>query len=186
MNDFQYTHHTILAVANYFHGSGIDCRWNIFIVPGGWECLNSYHVMNNDGMYVGYIDFAVCVSRQGEVDVFINKEEADNLAFFNKDEDGESTIFVDDLDDIIFEGWKNAERIIQNQMEMKIKTEGCELIFDLGLALDHVPGEGLDIRKLDNIQSLQRGNVSIFMMGDGLTLNEKWQYYYTVGYHGYR
>ena len=41
------------------HGSGIDCDW-VFNVDGKYLCANnSYHVMNDNGMYCGYIDFIV-------------------------------------------------------------------------------------------------------------------------------
>ena len=41
------------------HGSGIDCKWKFDITNKAIECKNSYHVMNDNGMYSGYIDFTV-------------------------------------------------------------------------------------------------------------------------------
>lgn len=42
------------------HGSGIDSDWNIeFLKNSNIVCHNSYHCMNNNGYYDGWIDFRV-------------------------------------------------------------------------------------------------------------------------------
>lgn len=42
------------------HGSGIDCKWNIRQVDGlKFECDNSFHAMDANGYYCGYVDFTV-------------------------------------------------------------------------------------------------------------------------------
>ena len=41
------------------HGSGIDCKWNIDLQSLYIICNNSYHRMNENGCYCGYIDFSV-------------------------------------------------------------------------------------------------------------------------------
>lgn len=41
------------------HGSGIDCKWIIDYTKKGVNLQNSYHVMNENGYYTGYIDFTV-------------------------------------------------------------------------------------------------------------------------------
>lgn len=43
------------------HGSGIDCDWSFDITNKAIYCYNSYHVMNDNGCYNGYIDFAVII-----------------------------------------------------------------------------------------------------------------------------
>lgn len=43
------------------HGSGIDCKWEFNIAENRILCDNSYHCMNENGMYCGYIDFTVCI-----------------------------------------------------------------------------------------------------------------------------
>ena len=43
------------------HGSGIDCEWDFEIDKGNLICSNSYHVMNDNGMYNGYIDFKLII-----------------------------------------------------------------------------------------------------------------------------
>lgn len=40
-------------------GSGIDCKWDIEILENSILCKNSYHKVNENGMYNGYINFAV-------------------------------------------------------------------------------------------------------------------------------
>jgi hypothetical protein len=42
-------------------GSGIDCKWKITDKGSYFKCENSYHVMNDIGNYVGYIDFSVII-----------------------------------------------------------------------------------------------------------------------------
>lgn len=41
------------------HGSGIDCAWRVEPMRDGVECFNSFHMMNENGMYDGYADFSV-------------------------------------------------------------------------------------------------------------------------------
>ena len=50
---------TLLDVLS--HGSGIDCNWKIEINPKNITCYNSFHNMNSDGYYCGYIDFRVII-----------------------------------------------------------------------------------------------------------------------------
>lgn len=42
------------------HGSGIDCDWEFSEQKDGKiVCKNSWHLMNEDGYYIGYIDFSI-------------------------------------------------------------------------------------------------------------------------------
>jgi len=42
------------------HGSGIDCKWAFkYLDNGKIKCSNSWHVMNDVGFYMGYVDFSV-------------------------------------------------------------------------------------------------------------------------------
>jgi hypothetical protein len=42
------------------HGSGIDCEWILKLTtPTRVNARNSYHCMNEDGYYDGYVDFTV-------------------------------------------------------------------------------------------------------------------------------
>lgn len=42
------------------HGSGIDCDWEFSEQKDGkLVCKNSYHVMNDAGYYMGFIDFSI-------------------------------------------------------------------------------------------------------------------------------
>lgn len=49
---------------NLPHGSGIDGRWAIYKKKGYYKCLNSYHVMNENGMYNGWADFSIIISKR--------------------------------------------------------------------------------------------------------------------------
>jgi hypothetical protein len=46
------------------HGGGIDCKWNIEKKGNGLDfvCSNSFHVMDQNGYYCGYVDFSVYVN----------------------------------------------------------------------------------------------------------------------------
>lgn len=48
------------------HGSGIDCDWSGHMPDNGRYVYfaNSYHVMSEYGMYIGYQDFTVRVDRE--------------------------------------------------------------------------------------------------------------------------
>lgn len=41
------------------HGSGIDCKWEFDYTNKGVFASNSWHRMNGNGMYCGYIDFTI-------------------------------------------------------------------------------------------------------------------------------
>ena len=41
------------------HGSGIDCKWEFDFTDKLIVCRNSWHKMNENGMYCGYIDFEI-------------------------------------------------------------------------------------------------------------------------------
>ena len=42
------------------HGSGVDCSWDVWVKsPREIHFHNSYHAMNENGMYCGYHDFKV-------------------------------------------------------------------------------------------------------------------------------
>jgi hypothetical protein len=46
------------------HGSGIDCQWSVYRCANGVVYFhNSYHAMNENGMYDGYYDFKVTLFR---------------------------------------------------------------------------------------------------------------------------
>ena len=46
--------------AELFHGSGIDCDWDIHVNSRGkMVCHNSYHAMDENGYYAGWADFSV-------------------------------------------------------------------------------------------------------------------------------
>lgn len=44
------------------HGSGIDCTWEIELKKEFIICKNSWHLMNENGYYDGYIDFTIKVN----------------------------------------------------------------------------------------------------------------------------
>ena len=64
---------TDLLMEKLPHGSGIDCDWVIHLDNASYfiVCTNSYHVMNENGMYNGFIDFRVVIIL-GRRDIFGN------------------------------------------------------------------------------------------------------------------
>ncbi len=44
------------------HGSGIDIAWYFDFTDKAIFCQNSYHLMNDNGFYIGWIDFQVKIS----------------------------------------------------------------------------------------------------------------------------
>ena len=52
--------HVLLAILP--HGSGIDCNWNFdWFDNGKVRASNSFHCMNDAGMYDGYADFSLVI-----------------------------------------------------------------------------------------------------------------------------
>jgi hypothetical protein len=50
-----------LNIANSVHGSGIDSDWILSSNGKKVYLNNSYHVMNDDGYYDGYMDFKITI-----------------------------------------------------------------------------------------------------------------------------
>jgi hypothetical protein len=50
----------LVALVNALpHGSGIDSDWHVEVAQNGnVRCCNSYHAMDDNGMYCGYRDFS--------------------------------------------------------------------------------------------------------------------------------
>ena len=44
------------------HGSGINCDWSLEMKRDRLIASNSYHVMNENGYYVGYADFSLAMT----------------------------------------------------------------------------------------------------------------------------
>lgn len=54
----------VLLIANSFHGSGIDCDWELTENKTSYVLCNSYHCMNDNGYYDGYLDFVVIMNKK--------------------------------------------------------------------------------------------------------------------------
>jgi hypothetical protein len=80
------------------HGSGIDCKWHVEVSPSGnVVCSNSFHLMDENGMYDGWQDFTVTLFRhkrdrlhpltgpcEGQVQVIARKGDWDFRLTFQK------------------------------------------------------------------------------------------------------
>lgn len=53
-----------LNIANTYHGSGIDCDWYLKETQRYFVLSNSFHVMDDNGMYDGYMDFNVLIDKR--------------------------------------------------------------------------------------------------------------------------
>ena len=50
------------------HGSGIDCKWEIEENSKSFLAKNSYHLMDENGFYCGYIDFSLRIPKDNPYD----------------------------------------------------------------------------------------------------------------------
>lgn len=54
------------------HGSGIDCKWEYSEQKDGKiVCNNSFHYMNDNGYYMGYLDFSIRFFRNNPTDFIL-------------------------------------------------------------------------------------------------------------------
>lgn len=61
--------HVLLAILP--HGSGIDCTWNFeWFDNGKVRASNSYHCMNDVGMYDGFADFSLVIPTNQPMSAF--------------------------------------------------------------------------------------------------------------------
>jgi len=61
------TKNHIKKISEICHGAGIDAIWYIEEKENGsFICSNSFHVMNDAGFYIFWIDFELLVNKNGE------------------------------------------------------------------------------------------------------------------------
>jgi hypothetical protein len=99
------------------HGSGIDCDWTIeHTYALRFTCNNSFHAMDNNGFYCGYVDFQVTLDLEKQsFDVSVSKEDIQAIskdyevdsseAGGDEDDlyDDNPAPYLDDIDDILYE-----------------------------------------------------------------------------------
>ena len=61
------TMETVREVCEELSGSGIDDRWSFFDTRTSFRACNSFHVMNENGYYVAWVDFAVIFYKKRDV-----------------------------------------------------------------------------------------------------------------------
>lgn len=89
------------------HGSGIDCNWEWIECEGEYIAFyNSWHAMDSNGFYCGYVPFEVIITYINDefhFDVSVDNERIDAIvADYEVDENGESNApFLDNLGDVI-------------------------------------------------------------------------------------
>jgi hypothetical protein len=84
------------------HGSGIDCDWRIEYKDGFLYASNSWHAMDPNGYYCGYVDFTAKIDELGQlVDVDVNEHQIEDIT--SDYEDSADAPYLDDLDDYLFE-----------------------------------------------------------------------------------
>lgn len=101
------------------HGSGIDATWKIeHLVNLTFRCDNSYHAMDQNGMYCGWVDFSVVFdAHTNNFDVTVNQEDIGAIAKeYDIDEknateeeleewnENNACPYLGDLDEYIYEG----------------------------------------------------------------------------------
>lgn len=102
------------------HGSGIDCKWNIERKGNGLDfvCSNSFHVMDQNGYYCGYVSFDVYINverpwhsynvevSQTDIDAIYSEYAVGEEATDEEIEDWNETNacpYLDELEDDIFQ-----------------------------------------------------------------------------------
>jgi len=77
------------------HGSGIDSDWYISFNPDAMTCENSFHILNENGFYDGWVDFKVSIFWiKGKYDI-----ESLEIDFFQHDD---VSMLSDYLSDTIY------------------------------------------------------------------------------------
>ena len=90
------------------HGSGIDCDWRVkHREDTTYCCYNSYHAMDGNGSYCGYISFMVVFDALTKItDVEVSQDDIDTIlagyADWEGDEDDPSP-YLGDLDDYLYD-----------------------------------------------------------------------------------
>lgn len=104
-------------IAARAHGSGIDETWYISDSPNFYVASNEYHVMNQNGFYVGWLPFQVFANKvTGQAErVHIPKRNKRTMEKENIDEGGVLLVYLDDLDDYILDTWNTfATEVVED------------------------------------------------------------------------
>lgn len=95
------------------HGSGIDSDWDIELKEITWvgkgeinilNCSNSYHAMNENGMYVGWVDFIAYYTLDFEL-FHVSANKKDIIEIQNQF----TNIYLDDLEDYLWQALEIIE-----------------------------------------------------------------------------
>ena len=82
------------------HGSGVDADWSIIEVDEVNKTTtlkNSYHAMNQNGMYVGWVDFTFKFDNNGElVNIIVDEEQQKAL-------EADDDVYLNDLKDYLWQ-----------------------------------------------------------------------------------
>ncbi len=92
------------------HGSGIDCDWKVNQVKDlTFDCHNSYHAIDQNGCYCGYVDFIVRIdllTKDFDVEVCEQDIEAiigDYDEYIDGDDVETNAPYLDDLDEYLYQ-----------------------------------------------------------------------------------
>lgn len=92
------------------HGSGIDCEWNFkHLHDLTFNCYNTYHAIDQNGYYCGYVDFIVKIDLlTKEFDVEVNQEDINNIIedyneYIDRDDVETNAPYLDDLDEYLYQ-----------------------------------------------------------------------------------
>lgn len=100
------------------HGSGIDCDWKVEHKEGlTFNCCNSWHSMDQNGSYCGYVDFAIAIDLSTmEFDIEVSQADIAGITSQYDIDDKNATDdeieawnesnacpCLDDLDDMLYE-----------------------------------------------------------------------------------
>lgn len=92
------------------HGSGIDCDWKVNRVDNlTFDCHNSYHAMDQNGMYCGYVDFIVRIDLlTKDFDVEVCEQDIESIVgdydeYIEGDDVETNAPYLDNLDDYLYQ-----------------------------------------------------------------------------------
>jgi hypothetical protein len=93
------------------HGSGIDCDWQIDNMGKYFKCINSYHCMNENGMYDGYADFTLIIFKKPYD--FHKRFNPTRTELFNQVFDYDFNLHFNGS----FSQWKNRQHMLREYLE---------------------------------------------------------------------
>ncbi len=69
-------------IVNLPHGSGIDLEWDIVDQKARYIIHNSYHLMNENGFYDGWLDFYLTIPKENPINFKLRFRNLDSTGYY--------------------------------------------------------------------------------------------------------